>query len=228
MAHKIERNISLGNILTLSTIIVSVIFFLITWNKEIDTKRSAQANQIRVAAATILVKLDRWKTVSFSLSEQIKPDFVDTKEMLKKNFDVIEARDHLWKALYKTRVALLRRASEDQVEMAYLELYAYHPEVRELFVPTLAKAKNEEAHMFKTLASKTQYIVLSWKGRKDEYRTALLWTDLTKASDSKLREYQASIDSIFAPLFEMLNTLITLPDDIILQRPNLVELAKKS
>ena len=111
----IEKNISLGNILTMLTIIGSVISFLVTWNKEIDTRRSAQANQIRVAAAKTLVKLDRWKTVSFSLFDQIRPDFVDTKEMLKKKFDVIEARDHLWKALHVTRAALLRRASEDQL-----------------------------------------------------------------------------------------------------------------
>lgn len=224
----IEKKISLGNILTMLTIIGSVISFLVTWNKEIDTRRSAQANQIRVAAAKTLVKLDRWKTVSFSLFDQIRPDFVDTKEMLKKKFDVIEARDHLWKALHVTRAALLRRASEDQVEMAYLELYAFHPEARGLFITTLAEAKDNEARMFDSLLKETQNAVLSWMERKEEeYTTALLWTDLTKVSDAKRSQYQTSIDSIFAPLFEMLNKLITLPDEIILRRPNLVEMAKQ-
>jgi len=227
MAYKIEKNISLGNILTILTIIGSVISFLVTWNKEIDTRRSAQANEIRVAAATTLVKLDRWKTVSFSLFDQIRPDFVDTKEMLKKKFDVIEARDHLWKAMHVTRAALLRRASEDQVEMAYLELYAFHPEARGLFITTLANAKDEEARMYDELLKETQNVVLSWMGRKDEYTTAMLWKNLTNVSDAKRGQYQPSIDSIFAPLFEMLNKLITLPDDLILRRPNLVEMAKQ-
>jgi len=225
MAHHIEKNISIGNILTILTIIVSVISFLVTWNKEIDTGRSAQANKIRVAAATTLVKLDRWKSVSFSLFELIRPDFFDTKQMLIENFNVTAARDHLWKALEVTRAALLRRANEDQVEMAYLELYAYHPEVRNLFIENLATAKDTEAQMFRELLIETQEVVLSQR-KADDYTP--LWTNLTKVSHEKRSEYQARIDSTFTRLFKMLDELITLNDEMILRRPNLVEMAKQS
>ena len=228
MGFVFEKRIDAGNILTVLTIIISMVSILVAWNKEANYRLTERANQVRAAAAKTLVKLDRWKSVSFSIYELVKPDFVDTKEMLKKRFDVIEARDHLWKALHVTRATMIKHAMDEQVEMAYLELYSYHPEVRELFNETLTQLKAEEQRAFSEFLAETQDAVLSWRGKREEYTTAALWRQLNEISTKKQVEYQQKIEALLGPLTSTLNKLITMSDQEILRKPSLRAISKSS
>jgi hypothetical protein len=228
MSFVFEKKVNAGHVLTVLTILVSVVSLLVAWNREADQRLTDRANQIRAAAAKALVKLDRWKAVSMSMFDMVKPDFVDTKEMLKKRFDIVEARDHLWKALHVTRVSMLKHAMDEQVEMSYLELYAYHPEIRELFHSTLAKLKAEEQQAFSAFLAETENVVLSWEGRKKDYTTAALWGDLSEVSNKQQAEYQKKLSVHLNPLMGILNSLITLSDREILRKPNLLTLSKAS
>lgn len=81
-----DPTVNLGDVLTILAILGSVFVAIRTWNKELDLHKAQRAQSIRTAAAKILVKIDQWNSLSLSLFERVKPNFVDTKEFLKKQF----------------------------------------------------------------------------------------------------------------------------------------------
>src|SRR5712672_1543551 len=106
MAFMFDRTIRLTDVLTSVTVIVSVVALTITWTKDRDTRVREQANHVRVAAADTLAKLERWKALQLSLYDDLQPAFVETSEMLSTDFNVIRARDQLWKKINAARTKI--------------------------------------------------------------------------------------------------------------------------
>jgi hypothetical protein len=57
----LKREITIGDILTFLSIIVSVVALLSVWFKEMQIRKKEKANKVRTAAAKTLAKLERWK-----------------------------------------------------------------------------------------------------------------------------------------------------------------------
>jgi hypothetical protein len=127
MAFALDRTIKASDLLTSVTIIVSVVALVITWTKDRDVRVREQADRVRAAAAKTLAKLERWQTLQLSLYDQLQPVFVETSEMLGKEFNVIGTRDYLWKQLNAEHTRISAKVLEEGFETAYVDLFAYYP-----------------------------------------------------------------------------------------------------
>jgi hypothetical protein len=109
MSLIVDRTLKAGDVLTSLTIIVSVVALITTLTKERDTRTREQADRVRVAAAKTLAKLERWQSLQLSLYQELQPVYVDVSESLARRFDVVAARDYLWKQVNAQRVRIAAR-----------------------------------------------------------------------------------------------------------------------
>jgi hypothetical protein len=135
MPFKIDPTVEVGDILTSLSIVISVIALLTAWSKDRYLRRKEQANKVRNAAAKTLAKLERWRGLSLWIFQDIQSLFVETSEILARDFDFILARDFLWGKLNDARLKTFQRILDEEIEIAYVDLYSYHPIVRNLVIP---------------------------------------------------------------------------------------------
>lgn len=228
MSMRLEQTVKVGDLLTSLSIIVSFTIASVAWTKDRDLRQKEQADRVRAAAAKTCVKLDRWKDISLSLFDEAKPAYVDTKELLKKRFDITEARDLLWRNLHEAKIRTSRKALDDQIEIAYADLYGYHPSVREIFAKTLDQLRSAEELAFEDLLGKTEKIVLAWDGRKQEYETAKLWNELVDITKNISGPYEKKINEILSPIFQFLTNLTVKSDEELLRKPDLPSIAPEA
>lgn len=143
---------------------------------------------------------------------------------MKKQFDIVEARDLLWRALHETKQNLVKQRSALNLETAYLELYVHHPEIRLIFNDAIRDAKASDEAVFSDLLLGTQNEVCLWSDRKKEYETALLWNKLVALNDKYLEEFHKHLEEIYTPIIEMLNKLARMTDEELLRKPNIQNL----
>src|SRR5438876_1156154 len=123
MALTLDKTIKASDLLTSVTIIVSVVALVITWTKDRDVRVREQADRVRTAAAKTLAKLERWQILQLSLYDQLQPVFVETSEMLEKEFNVIGTRDYLWKQINAQHTSISAKVLEEGFETAYVDLF---------------------------------------------------------------------------------------------------------
>ena len=127
-----DWSIKIGDLLTMATIVVSVTALLISWSKDRDSRQKEQANQVRVAVGTAVAKLDRLQALHLSAFQELQPVFVDTGEMLTRDFNVVAARDFLVKSINGQRTKIVGKALDEHIETAYIGLFSHFPAIRPL------------------------------------------------------------------------------------------------
>ena len=218
MPFIIETEISFGDILTFLTIIISVIALLNVWAKERQIRNKEKADKVRTAAAKTLAKIERWKELSLWYYQDIQPAFVETSELLAKDFDVYVARDFLWKELHFARINTAQRILDEEIEIAYVELYGYYPAIYEKFVSTINMLKEDEETAFEGLVLATQDEVLSFEDRKDEYKTEMLGNALRDTCLNYRESFRKEIETRLKDVHNYLVSLISESDEEILKR----------
>jgi hypothetical protein len=164
------------------TIIVSVVALVITWTKDRDVRVHEQADRVRAAAAKTLAKLERWQTLQLSLYDQLQPVFVETSEVLDKEFNVIGTRDYLWKQINAQHTSISAKGLEEGFETAYIDLFAYYPSIRRTFLDVVVSLKAAEQSAVESLLLDTQRAVMSFEGNKSAYSTARLGNALRETN----------------------------------------------
>ena len=191
------------------------------FGKKRQVRDKEKADKIRNAAAKTLAKLERWQELYLWYYEDVQSVFVETSELLAKDFDIIVARDYLWKKLSDARVNAAQRILDEEIEIAYVELYGYYPVIYEKFVRTINKLKEEEERTFKGLIESTQDDVLSFAEFEDKYTSAMLGDALRKSCFNYRKSFQEKIEIILKPIHDRLVHLISESDEEILKKSNL-------
>ena len=214
----LTREIKIGDILTFLTIIVSVIALLSVWLKEMQIRNKEKADKVRTAAAKTVAKLERWKELSLWFYKDIQPIFVETSEILIKKYDVFVARDFLWKMLNIARKNTAQRILDEEIEIAYVELYGYYPAIYDEFTSLIKKLKDLEEDAFWDLILTTQDEILLFKDCPvHEYRTATLGNNLRASCNKKRESFQNKIETEIKPINDILVNLILKSDEDILK-----------
>lgn len=210
----LKREVTVGEILTSLTILISLVAVSINWVADRKKERKGQADQIRVAASESWDKLDRWREISSSYQD-FEPIFEDTSDVLKKTKDVIAARDFLRKSLTNVRAKNDRLILEERLEEASAKLYGYNPEMYRVFSCTLKQLKEAREKAFNGLLDNTQDIILH-VDRGDWDNTAVVTNRFREALFDYRQTLQnslgAPLEQTRAPLFQV----IGLSDDEIL------------
>jgi hypothetical protein len=218
MSFKFDKTIKASDVLTSLTIILSVIALVVTLTKDRDTRVREQANQVRTAAAKTLAKLERWQALQKSLYSELQPAYVETSEMLSKDFDVIKARDSLWKTINAQRVRISDRILSESIETAYVDLFAYYPSIRAKFLAAIAQLNESEDVATSKLLRDTQAAVMSFEGKKDGYSSAMLGNALRYAAAPVEKVFVQDTNTILKPIRDDLYALISSDDETILKK----------
>jgi hypothetical protein len=220
----LERKVSVGDLLTICSILISALLVVGAWKIDRDLRRKEEANKVRAAAATTLVKLDRWEELSLSIFSKVDPAFVSLKESLQKDSkDRLKqdtARHELWKAILQAEVDVQQKILDDHVEAGYVGLYTYDPSAREEFDKVLTTLSNNQFHMYADLLMRTEAIVRRMVEEK-KFDAEELYNKLNLESMAIKGDYWGSVDSTLRPVRNALTTLTSESDEELLNSPRL-------
>ncbi len=113
--------------------------------------------------------MERWLTISSSFYYDSQPLYVEVSELFGTNYNITEARDYLWKSLNKVQAVIRDKILNEDSESAYMELYSYHPDVRNLFRVTYQNLKEFEEARWGNLLEKTQAVIKKFKEYEEDH-----------------------------------------------------------
>jgi len=215
MFLQLDRTIKAGDILTSLTVVLSVITLVLSLAKDRDARGSEQANKVRGAAASAIVKLDRWQNVQLSLYQELQPSFVETSEALLKKYDVVAARDSFWRQVNQVRTKIARQVLEEQLGTAYVDILSHFPAARTRFVEAFAKLAIVEDDVTNSFLAGSEQAILSLRGKQASYQTADLGNALRAQAAANATELRKQAEAVIAPVRIYLLSVIALPDNKI-------------
>jgi hypothetical protein len=213
---RVDWSIKIGDLLTMATIVVSVTALLISWSKDRDSRQKEQANQVRVAVGTAVAKLDRLQALHLSAFQELQPVFVDTGEMLTRDFNVVAARDFLVKSINGQRTKIVGKALDEHIETAYIGLFSHFPAIRPLFLDTLRQLKGAEEEVLGAFLDATQREVMALRQRKADYSSAELERTLRGLAAEHRADLELKTNRILEPVRAFLLQVVTKSDSEIL------------
>jgi hypothetical protein len=156
----VKKEITVGDILTILTIVISLIGallgLLIASYKDRMLKRKEYADKIRHAAGSVIAKLERWRELSLRYFGDIQPTLTDADVRLVKRNDVKDARDFLWRNLTALRAQSTLRIVDEEIEIAYSGLYGYDPNIHAVYVAAIKKLKLIDEDVYTRVLMDTQ------------------------------------------------------------------------
>jgi hypothetical protein len=138
-----ELDVSVGaaNIIALLAVAATIGTLINSNWQDRELAKRQFADQIRNSAALLTVKLERWRDLADSFFDEIQPDITDADMSLVKGRNVPETRDLFWKALGIVWLSISKRISDEEIELSYVNLYGYDPNVRELFLTAISRLR---------------------------------------------------------------------------------------
>jgi hypothetical protein len=220
----LERKITVGDVLTVSSILITLVAGLISFERDQILRRKEEADKVRAAAAATLVKLDRWEDMSVSIFSEVDPAFIETKETLRRRpgkiVDVDAARHQLWKAILQAQVTVQQKILDDHIEAGYVGLYTYVPDARRDFTELLTTLSNNQFHMYANLLMRTQQMVLN--SAKDKSFDADDFYDRLGIETIGIKnDYWKSVDDTLGPVRKALTSFTHMTDAELLSAPSL-------
>ncbi len=213
-----EAKLTVGDLLTALAIIVSAIGILAELRKDRELKRKEIADRVRKSAGLIVAKVDRWKQLSRHLFDEIHPLITDADALLVKEGDIVKVRDYFWRELSTLRADITKRIMEEQIEVAYSDLYGYDPRVHELFNGVVDRLRRVDDRVFIGLLHQTQEEILSREEYPQPFSSAELGNSLRSRSKLFAGRAHDLMESILAPFRAEMARLVYASDDDIASR----------
>jgi hypothetical protein len=201
--------IGFGDVLTSVTILVSVAALVVSWWKDRWTRETEQADKVRTSAARALTKLDRWQTLHMSLYRELQPIFIEISEALQKDFDLIKARDDLWKRVSKLRAQIASKVLEEEISLSYVELLSHFPTARTQFRDVFHQLSLLEEQYSQQFLEDSQGKVLSLQETQDTYTSAMLGNALRESASTVSGDFQDKSDAVIELVRQFLFDVIT-------------------
>jgi len=219
MALQFDRTIKAGDILTSITVMLSVIALVLSLAKDRATRVSDQANRVRAAAASTIVKLDRWQAVQLSMYQELQPSFVELSEELAKQYDVVAARDKFWRQVNLARTRVNKQVLDEQLATAYADIVTHFPTARTKVIGALAEISSVEQQSTEVFLAKAERAILDLKGKQATYQTPDLGNALREAATQSAQQLKIASDRVLNPVRTYLFGLIEMKDDAIVSAP---------
>jgi hypothetical protein len=205
----IERSIKVGDILTSLTILVSICALIISLSKDRLTKEKEQADKVRAAAAKALIQLDRWQYLNLSIYQELQPTFVETSEMLCDDFDVIKARDYLWKAINSQRTRIASKILDEKIMTAYVDLLSHFPASRNYFLKVFEELRLLEEDVSGRFIEASQKDVMFFEGKEQKNYTSAILGNMLRTTAMKhkkefVEKYTENVRSVRQFLFDVI------------------------
>jgi hypothetical protein len=203
-------------------IFISAIVFIYTLYKDRILRRKEYADRIRTSAGTIIAKLERWKSLSLRFFEDIGPLLTETDFNLAINGDFNKGRYDLWIGLEKARALSSQRIVDEQIEMAYKDLYGYDPNIEDLFVRAVNELKKIDKNTYIRLTKATQMDIIEvedgYNSNEKKILPGLLGTRLRMVCGREGEDCDKKMKKIIDPFRKELLKLIVAKDKEIFEK----------
>jgi hypothetical protein len=210
----LSSEIKLGDL----SIIVSAFVFIYTIIENRRFKRQEYAERIRKAGGTIISKLDRYQELTLRFFQDIQPLITEMDIQLVKEKDIVRTRDALWIGLTEARAKASQRIIDEQIEMAYVDLYGYDYRVKELFTNAIRELNTIDAIVHKEFLVLTQENVLRMENRTDNIKSGELGNLLHRTCEIVSSDCINRMNEVLSYFKKEMNKLIEAPDKDIVKR----------
>ncbi len=211
--------------ITILSILASLLTFYLGWRKERRFARRQQADQIRLAAASLIAKLERWREITLSLFDEVQAGLVEASELAARNpsnLDFMAARDFLWKEICRCRAAVRRQIIVENIQTSHADLIAYCPGSRLQFLEVYAILNTAEEANFQRFLDETQSVVLGYRKSAAPYHSAQLGNDLRDCATRTRERFIMALTPVLGEAIATLNIMIHRKDeDLIFDRRGL-------
>jgi hypothetical protein len=218
----VKKEITVGDILTVLTLAISLtgalLSLLISFHKDRLLRRKEYADRIRLAAGSVIAKLERWRELSLRYFGDIQPTIIDTSVRLIAKKDAVAARDFLWRNLVALRAQATLRIVDEEIEVAYSGLYGYDPNIHALYVASVRQLKIIDDDIYQRLLVDAQADVLELGKKLPNLHSATLGNALRKTCEDLAEESDKNLTGVIDDFRKVLIKLIEADDTAIVER----------
>ena len=207
----LKREIDIGQILTVISILGSLVGFGFAWNNDRSLKDKEYADRVRRSASVVTAKVERWAELSDRYFEDLQPTLVDVSEKVTETHSRQPANRMLFKGLMDAKAKASQRIVDEQLQIAYMELYGYVPAFQGVFDRTIAEIRNAEVSAQEALRTTLQASLVD-PNILAETSSSQVGNVLRNRTESERQKLRSHITEISRPLREKMLNVIQLKD----------------
>ena len=207
----LKREVDLGQLLTALSILITLAGGIIAWNNDKDLKEREYSDRVRRSASVVTAKIERWSELSARYFEDIQPTLVDVSEKIAEMNSRQPANRMLFKGLMEARSKASQRVVDEQLQLAYMELYGYIPAFQGIFDKTIDEMKSADADAHAALEGALQEIIQDPELLKSK-DTPTIGNRLRIRADKERLRLSQQIRGISLPLRKKMLAVIQMTD----------------
>ena len=147
----IEKKLTIGELMTIVSILFSSISVLISWNNDQKIKILENATQTRVAVAKTLNTVNKVIQIHLSFYDLIEEDIAEASRILLEEKKAYKSRDYMWEKFYKHRAEVSNMLSQNDWEIAYTNLLTHGISIDTLYIKSINRIKGLREVQFNLL-----------------------------------------------------------------------------
>ncbi len=159
----LEKKITIGELMTIISIVFSAISVLITWRTEQRIRILENATRTRVAISETLNTVNQVIQIQLSFYDLIEEDIVEASRISIVEKEPIKARDFIWEKFFKHRGDILNIISQNDWEVAYTKLLTHGIAADSLYIKSINRLKKLQENQFRLLLSDFEHEILEYK-----------------------------------------------------------------
>jgi hypothetical protein len=163
MPFIIDKKVTLGELITILSIVFSSVSVLITWRNEQKIQMLENATRTRVELAKTMNTINKVIQIHLSFYDLIEEDIVEASHISVTNHDAINARDYMWEKFHKHRAELMNTISQSDWEVAYTNLMTYGIPADSIYIKSIRRLKGLQENQFKLLLIDFQNEILEFR-----------------------------------------------------------------
>ncbi len=160
---EIDKRVTLGEVMTIVSILFSAISVLITWRYEQKIQILENATRTRVEIAKTLNTVNQVIQIQLSFYELIEEDIVEASRISVVENEPAKARDFMWEKFFKHRAEILNIVAQNDWEVAYTNLLTYGISADTLYIKSINRLKGLQENQFDFLLRDFQNEILEFK-----------------------------------------------------------------
>lgn len=213
-----EPKVSVGDLLTAATILIAAAGLLAELRRERLLNRRSLADKVRKSAGLIVAKVDRRRRLSQSFFDELQSIITNADIRLVAERDALSVRDFFWRELFLLQASIARRAVDEEIELAYADLYGFDPRIEELFSGLIGRLRKIDAVMFDALVIETQVDIISFCAKDGPFRSADLGNKLRSTCMKLANASWPLMDTVTAAFEAEMSRLVSASDKEIERR----------
>jgi hypothetical protein len=211
----LEKKITIGELITILSILFSAISVLITWRNEQKIQILENATRTRVEIAKTINTVNQVIQLQLSFYELIEEDIVEASRIAIVEKDSVKARDYIWEKFYKHRAEVMNIISQNDWEVAYTNLLTYGIAADSLYIKSINRLKRLQENQFDLLLGDFENEILKHKPTQNQ-QTSKLIDRLREIKNTYRESHRGYTKKAIADLNEFCLKLIKATDQHLL------------